>query len=136
MAHTIDPLLNSRIGVRQFASAPAVRPARTLRSADLQHSGRVSETRPSAHTFRRRRRVVGASVVFALATGFVSTGAFASNPAPDQQIVPRTVIAQQGDTLWDIARTIVPKGEIGDFVGELVRLNGSTIQAGQVVRIP
>ena len=153
MAHTIDPLLNTRIGVRQFASAPAARPVRTapkisaagtfsgatgrtLRSADLQHSGRVGETRPSARTFQRRRRIVGASVIFALATGFISTGAFASNPAPGQQVAPRTVVAQPGDTLWDIARTIVDKGQIGDYVGQLVALNGPDIQAGQVVRIP
>ena len=136
MARTIDPLLNTRIGVRQFASAPSARPVRTVRSADLQHSGRVRETRPSARTFQRRRRIVGASVVFALATGFISTGAFASNPSTDQQVVPRTVVAQPGDTLWDIARGIVSTGQIGDYVGQLVELNGPDIQAGQVIRIP
>lgn len=144
MAHTIDPLLNTRIGVRQFASAPAARPVRSVpssnvrsvRSADLQHSGRVRETRPSARTFQRRRRIVGASVIFALATGFVSTGAFASNPGADQSVAPRTVVAQPGDTLWDIARGIVKTGQIGDYVGQLVALNGPDIQAGQIVRIP
>jgi nucleoid-associated protein YgaU len=50
--------------------------------------------------------------------------------------VPRTVIAQKGDTLWDIARTIVPKGSIGDLVSDMVRLNGSHIEPGQVIRIP
>ena len=136
MAHTIDPLLNTRIGVRQFASAPSARPVRTVRSADLQHSGRVRETRPSAATFQRRRRVVGASVIFALTTAFFSTGAFASDPVSGLQAAPRTVVAQPGDTLWDIARTIVKKGEIGEYVGQLVELNGPDIQAGQVIRIP
>jgi nucleoid-associated protein YgaU len=117
MATTIDPLL--------FSGSVSVRSA--------------SRPRPTAATFQRRRRVVGAGLAvaaFALASGLISTGAFASNPAPSQQVIPRTVIAQPGDTLWDIARTIVPTGNIGDLVIELVRANGSTIEPGQVIRIP
>jgi hypothetical protein len=38
--------------------------------------------------------------------------------------------------LWDIARTIVPTGNISELVYELVRANGSHIEAGQVIRIP
>jgi nucleoid-associated protein YgaU len=79
---------------------------------------------------------LGAVVVFGLASAFISTGAFASNPEPAQQVIPRTVIAKSGDTLWDIARQIVPKGAIGDLVSEMVQLNGSVIEPGQVVRIP
>jgi len=45
-------------------------------------------------------------------------------------------VAKSGDTLWDIARQIVPKGAIGDLVSEMVVLNGSTIEPGQVIRIP
>ena len=47
-----------------------------------------------------------------------------------------TLVAQPGDTLWAIARRITPTGNIVDLVDELVRLNGQTIQAGQVVRLP
>jgi LysM repeat protein len=49
---------------------------------------------------------------------------------------PQSIVAQPGDTLWAIARRIVPEGNIVDLVDELVRLNGQTIQAGQVVRLP
>jgi hypothetical protein len=112
MATTIDPLLFST------SSYSAVRP------------------RPSLKTFQRRRRVVGAVLIFGAASALITTGAFASNPAPEQQVIPRSVIAQPGDTLWDIARTIVPKGNISDFVIELVRANGSSIEPGQVIRIP
>ena len=42
----------------------------------------------------------------------------------------------KGDTLWDIARTIAPTGDISELVRELVRANGARIEAGQVVRIP
>lgn len=117
MATTIDPLLF---------------PATTVRS----HSGRSVRPAVSQRTFQRRRMALGAVVVFGLASAFISTGAFASNPEPSQQVIPRTVIAKSGDTLWDIARQIVPKGAIGDLVSEMVQLNGSVIEPGQVVRIP
>jgi nucleoid-associated protein YgaU len=121
MSTTIDPLLFS----------PQV--PRTS-------SGRVHtispKARPSERTFRRRRRVLGVAVVFMAATAVIASGAVASDPSQENVSVPRTVIAQQGDTLWDIARTIVPKGSIGDLVTDMVRLNGSHIEPGQVVRIP
>jgi nucleoid-associated protein YgaU len=117
MATTIDPLLFPAHSVRTN-SIRSVRPA------------------VSQRTFQRRRMTVGAVVVFGLASVFISSGAFASNPAPTQQDIPRTVVAQRGDTLWDIARQIVPKGPIGDLVSEMVILNGSTIEPGQVIRIP
>ena len=117
MATTIDPLLF---------------PASTVRT----HSSRSVRPAVSQRTFQRRRMALGAVVVFGLASAFISTGAFASNPEPAQQVIPRTVIAKSGDTLWDIARQIVPKGAIGDLVSEMVQLNGSVIEPGQVVRIP
>jgi nucleoid-associated protein YgaU len=118
MATTIDPLL---LGLSSPRGRSVAQPARR---------------RPSEATFRRRRRMVGATVVFAVASVVVTSGAFASNPSPAEQVVPRTVIAQNGDTLWDIARTIVPQGSVADLVSEMVRLNGSHIEPGQVIRIP
>lgn len=121
MATTIDPLL--------FGSAP--RPQRMVAS-----QARTVRPRQAAKVYQRRRRAVGASVVFALAWGVISTGAFASDPASSHPEIPRTVVAHSGDTLWDIARQIVPQGSIADLVSELVRLNGSTIEPGQIIRIP
>ena len=117
MATTIDPLLFPAHSVRTNSNR-SVRPA------------------VSQRTFQRRRMTLGAVVVFGLATVFISSGAFASNPTPTQQDIPRTVVAKRGDTLWDIARQIVPKGAIGDLVSEMVILNGSTIEPGQVISIP
>ena len=118
MATTIDPLL---LGISGPVGRSSVQAARR---------------RPSEATFRRRRRVVGATLIFAVASVVVTSGAFASNPSPAEQVVPRTVIAKNGDTLWDIARTIVPQGSVADLVSEMVRLNGSHIEPGQVIRIP
>lgn len=98
--------------------------------------GSSARRRPSQATFRRRRRTVGAVVVFALASGFITTGAFASNPSSAEQVVPRTVVVHSGDTIWSIARTIAPTGGIADLVAELIRLNGTHLEPGQVVRIP
>jgi len=121
MSTTIDPLLFS---------------PQTPRTS----SGRVytvsPKARPSERTFRRRRRVLGVALVFTVATVVIASGAVASGPSQANTSVPRTVIAQKGDTLWDIARTIVPKGSIGDLVSDMVRLNGSQIEPGQVIRIP
>jgi nucleoid-associated protein YgaU len=117
MATTIDPLLFPSMTVRSNSSR-SIRPA------------------VSQRTFQRRRMAVAAVLVFGLASAFISTGAFASDPESSQQSTPRTVIAKSGDTLWDIARQIVPQGAIGDLVSEMVLLNGSTIEPGQVIRIP
>lgn len=118
MAATIDPLLYS----------PSIANGRGVRTAVYP--------RPSEATFRRRRRVVGATFIFAIASVVITSGAFASNPTPQDQVVPRTVVAKSGDTLWDIARTLVPQGSVADLVSEMVRLNGARIEAGQVIRIP
>ncbi|MEY3806906.1 MAG: hypothetical protein RIR69_1718 [Actinomycetota bacterium] len=124
MTTTIDPLLFS----------PSARSAGyASRGSRVAASRRA---RPSQRTFRRRRRVLGASLVFAVVFGVVASGAVASDPAQQPVGVPRTVIAKPGDTLWDIARSIVPTGAIGDLVTDMVRLNGSHIEPGQVVRIP
>ena len=117
MATTIDPLLFPASTVRTYSNR-SVRPA------------------VSQRTFQRRRMTVGAVLVFGLASAFITSGAIASNPAPTRQDIPRTVVAKSGDTLWDIARQVVPKGAIGDLVSEMVILNGSTIEPGQVIRIP
>lgn len=119
MTRTIDPLLMP------------VRPARAQVSRPRAQVRRVSE-----RTYRRRRRVVGVAVMFGVITMVIATGAVASDPTHGDISPPRTVVAQHGDTLWDIARTIVPQGPIGDLVTDMVRLNGSHIEPGQVIRIP
>ena len=121
MSTTIDPLLFS---------------PHMPRTSSGRAQAVSRKARPSERTFRRRRRVLGVGVIFMVATAVIASGAVASDPLQENTSVPRTVIAQHGDTLWDIARTIVPEGSIGDLVTDMVRLNGSHIEPGQVIRIP
>lgn len=122
MATTIDPLLYS-------VQLPLAQSALRSRTS-------VSRASVSARTFQRRRRTVAALVVFGVASFVITSGAFASNPGATESVAPRSVVAKSGDTLWDIARTVVPQGDISDLVSELVRMNGSRIEPGQVIRIP
>ena len=135
-AFQIDPLLAPRV-----AGAPSSRSAGTsdrVRAA----GGAVRTPAPSRRAgvpervYRRRRRVLGAMVVFGLTTGVFATNAFATDPSADVPPAPRTVVAQPGDTLWGIARRIAPTGDITELVHALVLVNGSNIETGQIVRIP
>jgi len=132
MATTIDPLLFPV----QFPLAQSAPRSRTSVSRTSVSRTSVSRTSVSARTFQRRRRTVAALVVFAVASFVITSGAFASNPGATESVAPRSVVAKSGDTLWDIARTAVPQGDISDLVSELVRMNGSRIEPGQVIRIP
>jgi LysM repeat protein len=60
----------------------------------------------------------------------------ATEPTSGDITVPRTVVAQPGDTIWGIARNLMPNGDITELVDVLVRLNGDQISAGQIIRIP
>ena len=45
-------------------------------------------------------------------------------------------MAQPGDTLWSIGERIAPNAPISEVVDQLVRLNGTAITSGQLIRIP
>lgn len=122
MASTlIDPLLAAQSSANSFA------PRRQAPS-----SVRVD----NSAVFRRRRFAVAAVAVFFVASGSLASGAFARQPGAANQSIPRTVVVQQGDTIWSIAKRISPKGDISDLVDALVEVNGTDLVAGQLVRIP
>ncbi len=91
----------------------------------------------------RRRRLTAALVALLFLTvsifGLVALfgGSAKANEITAAQLsTPHVVIAQPGDTLWAIARRIVPVGSITDLVDQLVVMNGDEIVAGQEVRLP
>lgn len=92
--------------------------------------------------YRRRRLAVAMAALLFLAVsvfGLVALfgGSAKANEFTSGQVsTPHVVIAQPGDTLWAIARRIVPVGSITDLVDQLVVMNGDEIVAGQEVRLP
>lgn len=99
---------------------------------------------PNAMTliYRRRRLTAAFAVLLLLAVSIFSLVAVFGGPAKateftsGQGSTPHVVIAQPGDTLWAIARRIVPVGSITELVDQLVVMNGDEIVAGQEVRLP
>jgi len=125
-------------GVHRSVDPRAGQARRHVRHPGAPVHGR-RPTRVSQAVYRRRRRTVGTLLALLAATVSWATlggGAFASDPAAGRAGAPRTMVVSQGDTLWDIARTLKPEGSLGDLVGELVRLNGARLEPGQVVRLP
>jgi LysM repeat protein len=52
---------------------------------------------------------------------------------------PRSVVVQQGDSLWAIAARIAPNQDPRDVVGKLEsrnHLRGSTVKVGQILQLP
>ncbi len=122
---------------RTVSSTPVSR--RREQTARIHREARTRELR---RTYRRRQLgVIVASITLALASLVgVSTifgASAAANGSPANGVTaPKYVVAQPGDTLWSIGQRIAPNAAITDVVDELVRLNGTAISAGQLVRIP
>lgn len=95
---------------------------------------------PAVYQHRRWGVFAATAVVVALAlfaiVGAAGSSAQSDLSAPGQTMAPRVVIALPGDTLWAIARRVIPNGSITELVDQLVQMNGDTIAAGQEVRIP
>ncbi len=105
--------------------APAGGTARTQRSVGPE-------------TYRRRRLAVVA-VVVGLLLGLASFGrqADATPTAEAEAAEAVLVVVQPGDTLWTIARTLAPEGDVRPLVSELTEIaGGASIQPGQLLRVP
>ncbi len=105
---------------------------RVVRATDYRSHG-SSRRRPSVAVMA----LVGIAVVAAVALG----GLFGARAAADSVTAgrpaePLYVIAEPGDTLWSIAARIAPNASITEVVDQLVVLNGTSITAGQAVRVP
>ena len=126
---------------RQFAPAPTRRPDRFVEV-------RRVDTRPrstSAATYRRRRAVAGALLALLVALTVMaghdvlagSGGDPASATSSQPALAPANVIAQPGQSLWDIAAEHHGSASITRYLDTLVDLNGgATIEVGQTIVLP
>lgn len=63
----------------------------------------------------------------------------AKNIQEKQPVEYETIVIEQGDTLWDIAREYYPDKEVRSAIYEIKKVNGiesSTIYEGQIIKVP
>jgi LysM repeat protein len=126
----------STLAVAPGYAAPrerAVRPARPARPATAAPSAPVRLTRRG----RLALTLLLVVVLTVLATAFGATSAAtgeAGTPVPT-----RTVVVQEGDTLWAIAGEVAAPGEVRAMVHRIQELNalsGSGLTLGQELAVP
>ena len=91
----------------------------------------------------RRRRIVVAGVLLAvivmaaLVAGRVSTVLGGTPAVPGHRPGIAGYVVQPGDTLWSIARSLQPEGDVRPLVRGLSTANGgATLAVGQVLAVP
>jgi LysM repeat protein len=96
-----------------------------------------------APTVIRRRRIVVAGVLLAvivmaaLVVGRVSTVLGGTPAVPGHRPGATSYVVQPGDTLWSIARSLQPDGDVRPLVRGLRDANGgSALAVGQVLALP
>lgn len=119
----------------------AARPAGLSRASRSHAIREAARTREIQRVYRRRRAgAIMAVSTMAIAVALSVFSLFGASAAADgtagRSVAPKYVVAQPGDTLWSIGERIAPNAAITEVVDELVRLNGTSIQTGQLVRIP
>jgi LysM repeat protein len=73
-----------------------------------------------------------------VALGMVGDGPLsAPHQAPPVLVSERIHVVQPGDTLWSIARTLQPEGDVRRLVQQLSsQLDGAGLQVGQRIVLP
>lgn len=118
---------------------PTAGPARAPRPA------RPKPGPSSAAVFRRRRLAVAAAVFGVTVLGGVGVANASSSSAPSKASRAahqfggpvEVVIAQPGDTLWSLARSRKPHGDVRRLVQQMASVNGSSsLRIGDRVLVP
>lgn len=94
-------------------------------------------------SYRRRRVGVGSLVLTMLLAGRVVVGSLgggplsAPEPTPPVLITSKVHVVQPGDTLWTIARSLQPEGDVRRLVHQLsAQRSGVPLQVGERIRLP
>lgn len=104
----------------------------------------TSSSRPTSDACFRRRRVAVSSLFLGMllagrvALGMLGSGPLsASQPASPALVSDRVHIVQPGDTLWSIARSLQPDGDVRRVVHRLAaQRDGAALQVGERIALP
>ena len=113
-------------------------------------SRRALVRRHPAAVYRRRRLVVAALFLGALLAGSWVLGALGGGPLTASEagssgavslrmepVSQATHVVQPGDTLWSIARELVPEGDVRPVVDSLAaHRDGRPLQVGERITLP
>lgn len=98
---------------------------------------------PTEVVYRRRRLVVAILVLSVLLGGrvaadLVGSGPLAApEPTPPVLVSERSYVVQPGDTLWTIARSLQPTGDVRRLVDRLAaQRHGAALQVGERIVLP
>ncbi len=92
--------------------------------------------RSGSNEYRRRRLFAGLGLALTvLLGGFGVAGAAGSDRAADRPA--RLYVVQSGDTLWSIARSVQPHGDVRRLVHQLAQqTGGAEISVGSQIELP
>lgn len=102
----------------------------------------TATTAPGTLRLTRRGRIVvfGAALLLVLLTGVILSSTVVATDSAGEPVATQVVIVQPGETLWDIATTIHPGGDLRDTVEDILRLNHldspAGLQMGQELHLP
>ncbi len=119
--------------------APGMRTVGTRARVQADASPRVTPA-----CYRRRRLGVGTLVLTMLLAGRAIVGSLGGGPlsAPEPTASPVLVtqqvhVVQPGDTLWTIARTLQPEGDVRRLVHQLAaQRHGAALKVGERITLP
>ena len=113
-------------------AAPRVRAVRAVRP--------VAATGSGVRLTRRGRLVLTALFVGLILAALTVFGATSAATGEAGEPVPtRTVMVDEGDTLWDIAADVAAPGEVREMVQRIQELNAlseSGVYVGQEIAVP
>lgn len=88
---------------------------------------------------RRTMQLKVVAFVFIVTSLMLIVTVYAKSMKPKSQVAYKTVVVEQGDTLWDLAKEYFPDMEIRRAVYELKKINNlkdGTIYEGQSLVVP
>lgn len=121
-------------------AAPRRRPAAAPRRLVVVPSAPAAPAAPAVRLTRRGRLVLTLLFLGALMVVLTVFGATSAATGEAGRPVPtRTVVVDEGDTLWGIAADVAGPGEVREMVHRIQELNalsGSGVAIGQELAVP